>query len=240
MLFSSIREIIFSHWLRDSVSNIWVMNSDGSNRKALTNDDWSNMPAWSPDGSHIAFMSKQDNHMDIFIMDSDGSNRIRLTSNSANDMLPVWSPDGTQIAFLSNRGDKYRWWVMGIDRSEQRLLADIEVYDENISIPTLLLRGTWSRNFLKGTFFAPLITKSEVCVISIDVEKGERGFMTYGDSLNVIEVYGARENDTTFIISTYWSTETNSFDIADLFSGGISIIRGIEQDLASSCMLLQP
>jgi Tol biopolymer transport system component len=68
------------------------------NKKAPDED-----PAWSPDGSRIAFTSYRDGKGDIYIMDPDGSNVLRLTYNPARDSDPAWSPDGSRIAFTSNR-----------------------------------------------------------------------------------------------------------------------------------------
>jgi len=39
-------------------------------------------PAWSPDGSKIAFVSQQnENKINFFVMNADGSNKINLTGN---------------------------------------------------------------------------------------------------------------------------------------------------------------
>jgi Tol biopolymer transport system component len=57
------------------------------------------MPAWSPDGSMIAFTQG-----DLYVMHADGSGRIRLTSGGPGvDLWPSWSPDGATIAY-SNSG----------------------------------------------------------------------------------------------------------------------------------------
>jgi len=57
-------------------------------------------PAWSPDGTKIAFQSNREGS-DIFIMDADGGNVTRLTNNGRSNANPSWSPDGTKIAFQS-------------------------------------------------------------------------------------------------------------------------------------------
>jgi len=59
-------------------------------------------PAWSPDGSQIAFESQRDSsNPAIYVINRDGSNLQRLTQNDVSYTPPVWSPDGTRIAFTS-------------------------------------------------------------------------------------------------------------------------------------------
>jgi Tol biopolymer transport system component/polyisoprenoid-binding protein YceI len=96
-------------------SAIWVMNANGRNAHALTEDDLveqetftpDEFPTWSPDGRRIAYTSfLQDGNDDIFVMNADGSGQVRLTSGPEYDSDPAWSPDGKRIAF-SRDGDIY-------------------------------------------------------------------------------------------------------------------------------------
>jgi Tol biopolymer transport system component len=64
----------------DGLWEVWLMNADGSGRRAITNDevnDWG--PTWSPDGGTIVFLSGMDNVYDVYLMNPDGSNVRRLT-----------------------------------------------------------------------------------------------------------------------------------------------------------------
>jgi Tol biopolymer transport system component len=63
-------------------------------------------PAWSPDGSKIAFVSKRDGNPEIYLMDVDGSNQNRLTYSEPGycAKLPVWFPNGEKIAYISVYG----------------------------------------------------------------------------------------------------------------------------------------
>ena len=88
-------------------------------------------PAWSPDGTQIAFASDRDGNFEIYVMDADGSNQTRLTNNDAWDVIPAWSPDGTQIAFTSNRdgNDNYDIYVMDADGGNPTRLTNSEYWD---------------------------------------------------------------------------------------------------------------
>ncbi len=56
-------------------------------------------PAWSPDGTRIAFVSRRDGRSHIYVMRADGTGARRLTDSADGDEGPTWSPDGRRIAF---------------------------------------------------------------------------------------------------------------------------------------------
>jgi TolB protein len=60
-------------------------------------------PAWSPEGSFIAFASERTGSGDIYVMRADGSEVRRLTEHPAYEGAPSWSPDGKWIAFEGER-----------------------------------------------------------------------------------------------------------------------------------------
>src|SRR5437588_6868574 len=83
------------------LNQIWVVNSDGSNARAITNSVYSDSePSWSSDNFHVAFMRYNNVHQQIYSMTATGGSVTQLSDGSADDSRPCWSPDGTLIFFL--------------------------------------------------------------------------------------------------------------------------------------------
>jgi Tol biopolymer transport system component len=97
------------------------MNQDGSNVRTLTNNGIA--PAWSPDGTRIAFVSLFPGNFEIQVMNADGSGVTRLTSHSATDWKPTWSPDGTRIAFQTNRHGTFNFEIYSMNAADGTGLA---------------------------------------------------------------------------------------------------------------------
>jgi hypothetical protein len=67
------------------------MNADGSDERQLTDTPrFDENPAWSPDGTQIAFQTERDGNFEIYVMNADGSNQRPLASHSAGEFCPSW------------------------------------------------------------------------------------------------------------------------------------------------------
>lgn len=67
---------------------IYVMNSDGTERKKLKND--AEMASWAPDGKKLVMDDVNDGN--IHIVSINGSELIKLTNNGSRNIMPAWSP----------------------------------------------------------------------------------------------------------------------------------------------------
>ncbi len=97
---------------------IWVMRDDGSDPVCITDGTSEDtMPAWSPDGKRLAFVSNRTGNRDIWLMDADGTRQENMTRSPADEWTPAWSPDGKSVAFASNRDGNWELYVARADGS---------------------------------------------------------------------------------------------------------------------------
>jgi hypothetical protein len=83
---------------------VFVMNGDGSGVRQLTSGATSDTdPAWSPDGSTIAFEAESADRIDLYTVRADGTGLSRLTLAGPDEANrePAWSADGSRLAYTS-------------------------------------------------------------------------------------------------------------------------------------------
>lgn len=72
-------------------------------------------PAWSPDGTRIAFAAEpwdggRSTDLELYVINVDGSGLQRITYRAGDDSNPTWSPDGSKLAFESRmRGSRHHY-----------------------------------------------------------------------------------------------------------------------------------
>jgi TolB protein len=125
----------------DTDRAIQKLSVDGTGLTTLFNvvGAFDSAPAWSPDGTKIAFESdanlnggNPERDMEVWLMDADGANPTQLTHNALHDEGPAWSPDGTLLAYSSGADNLHLDInVMTSAGVHLRQLTDYEGRDES-------------------------------------------------------------------------------------------------------------
>ena len=147
---SSKMELTESRALENG-SNIFVLDTQSPQRRLLVSGG--SHPAWSPDGSQIAYCTwKALGFGQIEVVNADGTGKRQITDMKGGACFPDWSPDGAKIAFAAlSVGDKEKNLI---DASN----PEIFVVDKNGGTPVPVAPGyapRWSRGgtmliFLRG------------------------------------------------------------------------------------------
>jgi len=172
-----------------STAGVWeicVINADGTGQRRLTTTPkiaGNEFPAWSPDGTKIAFSGDHDVgpgiNTGIYVMNADGGGLRRLTTKDRYGNHPAWSPDGRKIAFTSNDligiGYCSEIYVMNADGSNPTLLTGRTMV--NAEDPT------WSPDGKQIAFVSDYYDRSdEIYVMNADGTNVRRlTNNTYGD-----------------------------------------------------------
>ena len=87
------------HFVFDMLGDIFIVDIDGGEAKALTQDfAWNIHPSISPDGTKIAFISDRDGLSNAWVMDINGENLKQITTEKSYLIhAPKWSPDSEYL-----------------------------------------------------------------------------------------------------------------------------------------------
>lgn len=124
-------------WAPDSQSvvlargdRLWTIGVNDQQPNALTEEVKDlRAPAFSPDGSTIAFVSTVSGSQDIWLVSADGGVPRQLTKGAMTEddgrFTPAWSPDSRTIAYVSNKADYWSddVWLVDVASGKARQLT---------------------------------------------------------------------------------------------------------------------
>jgi len=98
-----------------SMARLWVANADGTNPRRLTGsspvDDsgvTEHYPAWSPDGSRVAYVTWEGESGHVYTIGADGGAPQRVSALPASYVTPAWTPDGERLVVFRDAARAYR------------------------------------------------------------------------------------------------------------------------------------
>jgi dipeptidyl aminopeptidase/acylaminoacyl peptidase len=115
-------------------TSLWLVPYSGGRPRRLTHGRWNDTaPAWSPDGSAIAFASDRgdgrsgaDARAALYLIHPDGGEAERICAAGHGDVgAPVWSPEGRRIAFTAEAGPP-RFWTGDPAQHIARVIREVD------------------------------------------------------------------------------------------------------------------
>jgi Tol biopolymer transport system component len=137
------------------ISDLFLVNRDGSDLRRLTNDKYADLQAtWSPDGKTIAFATDRGPGTDFSVLRFGNmrialyhleSGRIEVLNHMEHgrNINPVWAPDGNSLAFVSDRTGIANLFLY--DLAEHNIYQLTDVYTGVSGITPLSPCLSWAR-----------------------------------------------------------------------------------------------
>ena len=238
---------------RSGDDEIYVSDGDGRNPVRLTNNPANDRdPAWSPNGTQIAFSSGLGTGGDgcntwevvtpsrIYVMEADGSNRRAITDGSIDKSSgdvdyeisqagPTWSPDGSRVAVASTLdgcGPHQRLFtIYAADPTGSG--SPVEIWSGgggwwlrwSPDGARLSIRSTGNYGIDSTTVIAAADGSGTPLELVRGVGSGPEGWSTYGNRFAFANSGGAGPGDTVFVTAP---DGTNSVDITGGLAGPVN------------------
>jgi len=104
--------------------SLQVADADGVNPQTVVSSNEPIIsPAWSPDGTRIAYVSFEKKKPIIFVQSLTTGQRLTLANFKGNNSAPSWSPDGSKLAIVLTHSDNSQLYAINADGTGLRQLT---------------------------------------------------------------------------------------------------------------------
>jgi TolB protein len=109
---------------------LWVADADGENaQSAFTSPEPIISPAWSPNGSQLAYVSFESRKPVVYTHDVASGKRRLVANFRGSNSAPAWSPDGRTLALTLSRDGGSQLYAVDVAGGEPRRLAQSNSID---------------------------------------------------------------------------------------------------------------
>ena len=178
----------------EKYSHLWVAHlGSGESIQLTTGDVFDREPAWSPDGTFIAFTTNRTadratewGRSGIAVVPAAGGEPIQITPDDARFSSAAWSPDGSLIACLGHPGtnsttNTHLWTVApdGSELTDRTAPHDLSFGDSGMG--DLANSSPEGPAWVNDSRLMALVSQSgETQVVSVDLETGSVEGVTSG------------------------------------------------------------
>lgn len=86
-------------------------------------------PAWSPDGSRVAYVSFENKKPVVYVQDLASNHRTAVANFKGSNSAPAWSPDGLRLAIALSREGFTQIFMINADGTDLRRLTNSSAID---------------------------------------------------------------------------------------------------------------
>ncbi|HSK70817.1 MAG TPA: winged helix-turn-helix domain-containing protein, partial [Pyrinomonadaceae bacterium] len=115
------RRIAYTSGRPGSLSELWVMNSDGQNPTQITSNV--TISNWFPDNERIAFVALREGVRKLSSINLNGGKETTLFTFKSDAEYSRLSPDGRKVAFNSKESGTINVWLGNLETGEQKQLT---------------------------------------------------------------------------------------------------------------------
>ncbi len=162
-------------------------------------------PAWSPDGSRIAWFNDRGDEYELVIADQNGANEHRIGFDDPTFYFqPEWSPDGTRLAFTDT---DYRVLIVDVATGE---LTHVDT--DRFAHPERSMNPVWSPDS-RWIAYARRLDNQLRAIFVHDTDSGETHQLTDGMADAITPVWDTSGDYLYFLASTDYGLNTGWLDM---------------------------